>query len=270
MGVGEHAVAAARALLAVEGRVGGQYDQAVLPPVLGHQTVVLDVEGPHDVAGARLAGDRGRAVEGPDAPPAAVGPADGGDEGEAVVAPLDPRLVELEVGGEEHRTDPFVAEDVGQVEVEGQHAEVGAVRGVGAEEDEREEGEGRRRLRGARAGCRPVSGDQQEAERLVVALPPGREDRRQDLHALVGVGAEPAREPEEGADAKVLQLGRAHVLDQRSEGRPAQLAALVVAGVTEERPQLHVERCRRGRGEGGERRQDERNGARAWPPAPRA
>src|SRR5262249_61584145 len=81
-----------------------------------------------------------------------------GQEGKGEEPPFDPRLVELEVGGKEHGTDPFVAEEIGQVEVEGQDAEVRAVLGVGPVEDEREEGEGGRPLRGARAWRGPVAG----------------------------------------------------------------------------------------------------------------
>src|SRR5438034_651484 len=211
-------------------------------------------------------------VEGEDPPDlpvalAAAGPAVGGDEREAIVPPLDLRLGELEVSGEHHHPHAPVAGEVVEVQVEGCHRELAAALRAGAVEDEREEREaarplGRRRrlLRRGRGPGAGTVGEEEQTEGLVVLLPARRGERVEDVGAVIVPGAAPLVQAEEGTDEEVARLGRALELDQGAEGRPAHVARGLVAGVAQERPQLHVER----RGAGGEdERQRDRRAARA-------
>src|SRR5438552_3086215 len=263
--VGEEAVAAHAAPGAVDGGEEGQVDAPALPAVAGHQALAADVEGPEHEARPLLADDLPRAVEGQHAEPAAARPAVGGDEREGVVPPLDPRLGESEVGGEHHHPHALVAEEVVEVQIEGGDRELAPALGARAVEDEREEREAARprvrpsrlALRGRRrgAGARTV-GEEEQAQALVVVLPARRDERVEDVGAVVVPGAAPLVQAEQGADQEVAGLGRAPELDQGAEGRHAHVARGLVARVAEKRPQLHVERCRAARE--GERQRDRR------------
>src|SRR5205809_4388299 len=265
--VGEQAVAAHAAPGAVDGGEERQIEAPALPAVAGHQALAADVEGPEHVARPLLADDLPRTVEGQHVEPAAAGPAVGGDEREGVVAPLDLRLGEPQVGWEHHHPHAPVAGEVVEVQVEGCHRELAAALGARAVEDEREEREvarplGRRRrlLRRRRGPGAGAVGEEEQAEGLVVLLPARRGERVEDVGAVIVPGAAPLVQAEEGTDEEVARLGRALELDQGAEGRPAHVARGLVAGVAQERPQLHVER----RGAGGEdERQRDRRAARA-------
>src|SRR5881392_2057271 len=265
--VGEEAVAAHAAPGAVDGGEERQVEAPALPAVAGHQALAADVEGPEDVARALLSDDLPRPVERQHVEPAAAGPAVGGDEREAIVPPLDLRLGELEVSGEHHHPHAPVAGEVVEVQVEGCHRELAAALRAGAVEDEREEREaarplGRRRrlLRCGRGPGAGAVGEEEQAEGLVVLLPARRGERVEDVGAVIVPGAAPLVQAEEGADQEVAGLGRTPELDQGAEGRHAHVARGLVAGVAQERPQLHVER----RGAGGEdERQRDHRAARA-------
>src|SRR2546425_35403 len=268
--VGDQAVAAHAAPGAVDGGEERQIEASALPAVAGHQALAADVEGPEHVARPLLADDLPRTVEGQHAEPAAAGSAVGGDEREAVVAPLDLRLGEPQVGGEHHHPHALVAGEVVEVQVEGGHRELAAALRARAVEDEREEREAARPLgcrrcllrRGRGPGAGAV-GEEEQAEGLVVLLPARRGERVEDVGAVVVPGAAPLVQAEEGTEEEVAALGRAPELDQGAEGRPAHVARGLVARVAHERPQLDVER--RGAGGEGERQRDRR--AAGAPPA---
>src|SRR6266404_4148858 len=263
--VRDQAVAAHAAPGAVDGGEERQIEASALPAVAGHQALAADVEGPEHVARPLLTDDLPRTVEGQHAEPAAAGPAIGGDEWEGVVAPLDLRLGEPQVGGEHHHPYAPVAGEVVEVQVEGCHRELAAALRARAVEDEREEREAtrplgrRRRLlrrgRGRGPGAGAV-GEEEQAKGLVVLLPARRGERVEDVGAVVVPGAAPLVQVEEGTDEEVAGLGRAPELDQGAEGRAAHVAGGLVARVAHERPQLDVER--RGAGGEGERQRDRR------------
>src|SRR6266704_3270579 len=261
--VGDEPVAAHAAPGAVDGGEERQIEAAALPAVAGHQALAADVEGPEHVARPLLADDLPRTVEGQHVEPAAAGPAVGGDEREGVVAPLDSRLGEPQVGREHHHPHAPVAGEVVEVQVEGCHRELAAALGARAVEDEREECEaarplGRRRrlLRRGRDPGAGAVGEEEQAEGLVVLLPARRGERVEDVGAVVVPGAVPLVQAEEGTEEEVAGLGRAPELDQGAEDRAAHVARGLVARVAHERPQLDVER--RGAGGEGERQRDRR------------
>src|SRR5216117_3197706 len=220
-------------------------------PVAAHQALAADVEGPEDEARPLLPDDLPRAVKGQHAESAAARPAVGGDEGEGVVPPLDPRLGEPQVGGEHHHLHVPVADEVVEVQVERDHRELAPALRARAVEDEREEREaarpvtrpGRLLRRGTGAGA---VGEEEQAEALVVLLPARRRERVEDVGAVVVPGPAPLVQAEEGTDEEVAGLGRALELDQGAEGRAAHVARGLVARVAQERPELHVERRRAG------------------------
>src|SRR5438876_2059532 len=261
--VGEWPVAAHPAPGAVDGGEEGEVEAPALPAVAGHQALAADVEGPEDEARPLLPDDLPRAVKGQHAEPAAARPAVGGDEGEGVVPPLDPRLGEPQVGGEHHHLHVPVADEVVEVQVEGDHRELAPALRARAVEDEREEREAARPLtrpgrllrRGTGAGA---VGEEEQAEALVVLLPARRRERVEDVGAVVVPGPAPLVQAEEGTDEEVAGLGRALELDQGAEGRAAHVARGLVARVAQERPELHVERRRAG---GEEKRQRDRRAA---------
>src|SRR5438552_1249307 len=240
------------------------HERLAPPEELEHApALVADVEGPEDEARPLLPDDLPRAVKGQHAEPAAARPAVGGDEGEGVVPPLDPRLGEPQVGGEHHHLHVPVADEVVEVQVERDHRELAPALRARAVEDEREEREAARPLtrpgrllrRGTGAGA---VGEEEQAEALVVLLPARRRERVEDVGAVVVPGPAPLVQAEEGTDEEVAGLGRALELDQGAEGRAAHVARGLVARVAQERPELHVERRRAG---GEEKRQRDRRAA---------
>src|SRR5581483_11615600 len=187
--VREEAVGAARARRAVDGGDEGQVDAAVLPAPAGDEHVAPDVEGPEHVPRPLAAHDLLRPPEREHAEAPPVGSADGRDE-EAEVAPLDTRLPQAQVRGEQDGVHVVEAEDVVEVEVEGEEREAGPLRRAVAVPDEREEREAAapelrrrqraRRVRRPRLGARPVR-EEEEAEAPIPFFPAARRDRKEDL-----------------------------------------------------------------------------------------